>query len=51
MCGSVLYATSRLGPILGNDAGLEASVRALQAQLDVLTRRLGGRREGLVRDL
>jgi len=41
----------RLGPILGNDVGLEASVRALQAQLDVLTRRLGGRREGPVRDL
>eukprot|EP00090_Calanus_glacialis_P000020 TRINITY_DN10016_c0_g1_i1.p1 TRINITY_DN10016_c0_g1~~TRINITY_DN10016_c0_g1_i1.p1 ORF type:complete len:393 (-),score=122.17 TRINITY_DN10016_c0_g1_i1:47-1225(-) len=41
----------RLGPILGDDVGLEASVRALQAQLDVLTRRLGGRRTGPVRDL
>jgi len=40
----------RLGPILGGEVGLEASVRALQAQLDVLTRRLG-RGNGPVRDL
>merc|ERR1719350_638078 len=41
----------RLGPILGDEVGLEASVRALQAQLEVLTRRLGGGRTGPVRDL
>ena len=42
---------SRLGPILGGDVGLEASVRALQAQLDVLTRKLGGRGTSAIRDL
>jgi len=41
----------RLGPILGGDVGLEASVRALQAQLDVLTRKLGGRGTSAIRDL
>jgi len=41
----------RLGPVLGEDSGLQASVRALQDQLDVLARRLGGGRRGPVRDL
>merc|ERR1711881_254260 len=41
----------RLGPLLGEDSGLQASVRALQDQIDLLTRRLGGGRRGPVRDL
>jgi len=40
-----------LNPLPGERAGLESTVRALQAQIDDLSRRLGSRTGNIVRDL